>query len=106
MPDSAEILQKLYAAGFNIQSFERFPRAIGISKGECIALLQPDAYTGLRILGRPGWKIDDAIGVLTSHAGRPVFQWKNHIVEATPERIKMLEEFERELMHGVEGKPS
>ena len=97
MPDSAEILQNLYAAGFDIQSFERFPRAIGVSKGECIALLEPDANTGLRILGRPGWKIDDAIGVLTSHEGRPVFQWKNQIVEATAERVKMLQEFEREL---------
>lgn len=77
MPDSAEILQNLYAAGFDIQSFDRFPRAIGVSKGECIALLEPDDNAGLRILGRPGWKIEDAIGVLTSHSGRPVFQWKN-----------------------------
>jgi len=106
MPDPAEVLQKLYAAGFDIQSFERFPRAIGVSKGECIAVLEPDANTGLRILGRPGWKIEDAIGVLTSHAGQQIFQWKNHIVEATPERIKMLEEFERELMSGLESKPN
>lgn len=106
MPDSAEILQNLYAAGFDIQSFDRFPRAIGVSKGECIALLERDANTGLRILGRPGWKIDDAIGVLTSHAGRQVFQWKNQVVEATPERMKMLQEFERELIRGLESKPS
>jgi hypothetical protein len=101
MPDPAELLEKLYAAGFDIQSFDRFPRSIGVSKGECIALLEPHGDTGLRVLGRPGWKIDDAIGVLTAHCGRRVFQWKNHFVEATPERIKMLEEFERELAQGL-----
>lgn len=98
MPDSAEILQKLYVAGFDIQTFDRFPRALGISKGDCIALLEPDTTTGLRMIGRPGWRIADAIGVLTGHAGQPVFQWKNHKVEATPERLKVLDDFERELM--------
>ncbi len=97
MPDPAEILQKLYVAGFDIQSFDRFPRAIGIGKGDCIALLEPDANIGLRLLGRPGWKIKDAIGVLTTHGGRQVFQWKGEIVEATPNRLKLLENFEREL---------
>lgn len=97
MPDPAEILQKLYIAGFDIQSFDRFPSAIGISKGDCIVLLEPDANIGLRPLGRPGWKIGDAIGVLTTHAGRRVFQWKDQIVEATPERLKLLGDFEREV---------
>src|SRR5690348_8661360 len=103
MPDSAEILQKLYVAGFDVQTYERFPRAAGISKGDCIALLEPDATAGLRVIGRSGWKIGDAIGVLTSHAGRPVFQSKNQVVEATPERLKILEAFERELAQYVDG---
>ncbi len=103
MPDSAEILQKLYVAGFDVQTYERFPRAVGISKGDCIALLEPDANAGLRVIGRSGWKIGDAIGVLTSHAGRPVFQSKNQVVEATPERLKILEAFERELAQYVDG---
>ena len=101
MPDSAEILQALYAAGFDIHSFDRFPRAIGISRGDCIALFEPDNKAGLRMLGRPGWKIGDSIGVLTTHDGRSVFQWKDQVVEATPERIKALQEFERELRHAL-----
>ena len=101
MADPAEILQNLYMAGFDIQSFDRFPCAIGISRGDCIALLEPDVGTGLRILGRPGWRIGDAIGVLTSHAGRRVFQWKDRVVEATPERLKLLEAFERELAEAL-----
>jgi hypothetical protein len=97
MPDPAEVLQSLYAAGFDMQTFERFPRAIGISKGDCIALFEPDASAGLRMIGRPGWRIDDGIGVLTTIAGRRVFQSKDQAVEATRDRLKLLEEFEREL---------
>ena len=102
MPDPAEILQSLYLAGFEIQTFDRFPQAIGISKGDCIALLQPVGNSGLRILGRPGWRIGEAIGVLTRQAERSVFQWKSQIIEATPERLKALQEFERELLRILE----
>jgi hypothetical protein len=97
MPDSAEVLQSLYAAGFDIQTFERFPRAIGVSKGDCIALFEPDAGAGLRMIGLPGWRIGDGIGVLTTQAGQRVFQSKDQVVEATSERLKLLQEFEREL---------
>jgi hypothetical protein len=97
MLDSAAILQNLYAAGFDIQTFERFPRAIGISKGDCIALMEPDVRAGLRMIGRPGWRIGNAIGVLTTQAGRRVFQSKDQVVDATSERLKLLEEFEREV---------
>jgi hypothetical protein len=102
MPDSAEVLKSLYAAGFDMQTFERFPRAIGISKGNCIALLEPDTSAGLRMIGRPGWRIGDAIGVLTTQSGRRVFQSKDHLVEATSERLKLLDEFERELTDFLE----
>jgi len=105
MPDPAEILQRLYAEGFDIQSFDRFPRAIAISRGDCIALLEPESVSGLRLVGRPGWKISDAIGVLTSQAGRPVFQWKDQVIEATPERLRVLQDFERELLLALGAKP-
>ena len=97
MLDPAEVLQSLYAAGFDMQTFERFPRAVGITRGNCIALFEPDASAGLRMIGRPGWRIGDAIGVLTTQAGHRVFQVKDQVVEATSQRLKLLEEFEREL---------
>lgn len=95
--ESAEILQSLHAAGFELQTFDRFPSAIGVSKGNCIALLEPNA-NGLRIIGRPGWRMGEALGVLTSKGERKVFQSKDQIVEATPERLKELEEFEAKLL--------
>jgi len=98
MPDPAEMLQKLYLAGFDIQTLDRFPRSIGIIRGDCIALLEPDASAGLRLVGRPGWRIGDAIGALTTRGGISVFRWKDQVIEATPERLHIFQSFERELV--------
>ncbi len=99
--DSAEQLQKLYLAGFELQSFDRFPKAIGIVRDQCIALLEPTPG-GLRVIGTPGWRMGEVMGVLTEKEGRKVFQAKSEIVEATPERTALLERFrtdlERELL--------
>jgi hypothetical protein len=39
----------------------------------------------------------EVMGVLTEKEGRKVFQAKNEIVEATPERIAMLQKFRQDL---------
>ena len=105
MPDPAEILQALYLAGFELQTFELFPRAIGIVRGECIAVLVP-SDTGLQMLGSPGWKIGENMGVLTTVNGRRVFQSKDEMVEATDERMAMLRQFETDLRQEMAPKPS
>ena len=94
MPDIAEQLQVLYAAGFELQTFDRFPRAVGVVRGSCIVLLQPGA-NGLEMVGRPGWRLGEALGVPTEVKGRKVFQAKSEIVEATPERQAELDQFEK-----------
>ena len=96
MPDSAEQLQHIYLAGFELQTFDRFPRAIGVMRDGCIALVEatPD---GLRMIGTPGWRMGEVMGVLTEKDGRPVFQSKDQVEEATPERLETLVKFRREL---------
>lgn len=96
MPDSAEQLQQLYLAGFELQTFERFPKCIGVMRDGCIALLVP-GVDGLQILGTPGWRMGEVMGVLTEVEGRKVFQAKSEVVEATPERLEALEKFRAEL---------
>ena|SRR5689334_25241651 len=103
--DSSEILQSLYLAGFELQTFDRFPRAIGVTKGNCIALLEPGG-NGLRFIGRPGWRLGEVLGVLTTQGGRRVFQAKDQFLEATPERLKQLQEFEAELEAFLSPKPN
>jgi len=105
--DSAEQLQRLYVAGFELQTFDRYPKCIGVIRDNCIALLVP-GVDGLQILGTPGWRMGEVMGVLTEREGRQVFQAKSEIVEATPERLDILHRFRDDLNHllGQTGSPN
>jgi hypothetical protein len=96
MPDPAAQLQQIYLAGFELKTFERFPKCVGVVRDNCIALLVPGP-DGLQMLGTPGWEIGAGIGVLTEVGGRKVFQSKQEIVDATPERLRVLRAFREEL---------
>src|ERR1700726_1626032 len=96
MPDSAEQLQRIYLAGFELQTFERYPKCIGVVRDGCVALLVP-GVDGLQILGTPGWRMGEVMGVLTEREGRKIFQAKTEIVEATPERLRLLLKFRQDL---------
>ena len=103
MPDSAEQLQRVYLAGFELQTFERYPKCIGVVRDNCVALLVP-GVDGLQILGTPGWRMGEVMGVLTEREGRKVFQAKTEIVEATPERLALLQRFRDELAEVLHAK--
>ncbi len=94
--DPAEQLQKIYVAGFELQTFDRYPRAIGVVRDECIALLEATPQ-GLRMIGTPGWRMGEVLGVLIEKDGRQVFQAKEQTVEATAERLETLRKFRTEL---------
>ncbi len=96
MPDPAEQLQQIYLAGFELKVFDRFPKCVGVVRDRCIALLVPSP-DGLQMLGTPGWLMGEAIGVLIETGGRKVFQAKQEIVEATPERLEDLRRFREDL---------
>ena len=95
MPDPAQQLQRLVEAGFTLQTFERFPRSLGVLKGECIALVEPTPE-GLKMIGTPGWRMGEVMGVLVRKGDRQVFQAKGQTVEATPERVEALGRFRAE----------
>jgi len=94
--DSAEQLQRIYVAGFELEIFDRYPNAVGVLRDGCIALLR-STPGGLEMIGAPGWRMGDVLGVLVEKDGRQVFQAKSEIVEATPERLKALSRFREEL---------
>jgi len=96
MADPAEQLQQIYLAGFELKTFERFPKCVGVVRNDCIALLVPTPQ-GLQMLGTPGWQIGEVMGVLTEVGGRTVFQAKEEMVEATPERLEELRRFREDL---------
>jgi hypothetical protein len=94
--DPARQLQQIYLAGFELKTFDRFPKCVGVVRDHCIALLVPGP-DGLQMLGTPGWDIGEAIGVLTEVGGRKVFQAKQEMVEATPEKLEQLSSFRNDL---------
>jgi hypothetical protein len=94
--DSAEQLQRLYLAGFELQTFDRYPKCVGVMRDNCIALLVP-GIDGLQVLGTPGWRMGEVMGVLTEVRGQKVFQAKSEIVEATEEKIEILNRFRSDL---------
>lgn len=96
MPDPAEQLQRIYLAGFQLETFERFPKAIGVVRDSVIALLEATPE-GLRMIGTPGWRMGEAMGVLIQMGGRQVFQYKQEILEATPERLETVRRVREEL---------
>jgi hypothetical protein len=96
MPDPAEQLQKLYVAGFELQTFDRFPKAIGVMRDNCLAFLVPGP-DGLQILGNVGWRMGESLGPLVERGGKKVFLHKDETLEATPERIAILERFRSDL---------
>jgi hypothetical protein len=94
--DPAEQLQRIYLAGFDLQTFERYPKCVGVSRDNCVALLVP-GVDKLQMLGSPGWRMGEVMGVLTEVQGRKVFQAKAEIIEATAEKIETLNRFRTDL---------
>ncbi|HEY4933737.1 MAG TPA: hypothetical protein VII23_19405 [Terriglobales bacterium] len=92
MADPAEQLQRLYLDGFELQTFERYPNSVGVLRDGCIALLRATP-TGLELIGTPGWRMGELMGVLLQRDGRQLFQAKSETVEATPERLAALKRF-------------
>ena len=92
--DSSQQLQQLYVSGFDLQTFDRFPKAIGVLRDGCIAFLVPAGPDlGLQILGNVGWRMGESLGPLVERNGRMVFVHKEEILDATAERIAILEKF-------------
>jgi hypothetical protein len=50
------------------------------------------------MIGSPGWHMGEVLGVLVEKDGRQVFQAKSEVVEATPERQKLLRRFKDDLL--------
>jgi hypothetical protein len=94
--DLAHQLQRIYLAGFEIETFDRFPKCVGVVRDHCIAMLVP-GVDGFQVLGTPGWRMGESIGVLVEKDGRQVFQNKQDFVEATAERMEALQRFRADL---------
>src|SRR6266404_1076252 len=96
-PQQMKIFERLFGAGFRPIAIPPYENALCVRRGECAAVLTPVPNGGLRMLAPATYIIDGNLGVELKKGDREVFVWKKREVEATPERLKELEDFRREL---------
>src|SRR5260370_30451902 len=96
-PRQMKIFERLFGAGFRPSAIPPYENALCVRRGECAAVLTPVPNGGLRMLAPATYIIDGNLGVKLKKGDREVFVWKKREVEATPERLKELEDFRREL---------
>ncbi len=68
-----------------------------MKKGECAAILAPVPDGGLKLLAAPSYLVEGNLSVKLKRDSGEVFVWKKKEVKATPENLKELESFRREL---------
>ena len=96
-PRQMKIFERLFAAGFRPIAIPPYESALCVRRGECAALLSPVANAGLRLLASPTYIVDGNLSVKLKRGGGEVFVWKKLEIAASPDRLKELETFRRDL---------
>jgi hypothetical protein len=91
------VMERLIAAGFRPIAIPPYESALCMKKGNCAALLAPVPSAGIKLLAPPSFLVDGNLSVKLKRGSGEVFVWKKTEVEATPESLKELEQFRREL---------
>jgi len=96
-PRQMQVIERLFTAGFRPIAIPPYESALCMRKGNCAALLAPVPSDGLKLLAPPSFVVDGNLSVKLKRGLGEVFVWKKEEVEATPDRLKELESFRREL---------
>jgi hypothetical protein len=96
-PQQMKVFERLFGAGFRPIAIPPYENALCVRRGECAAVLTPVPNGGLRMLAPATYIIDGNLSVKLKKGKSEVFVWKKREIEATPERLKELEAFRREL---------
>jgi hypothetical protein len=101
-PQQMQILERLFAAGFKPVAIPPYESALCVRRGDCAAVLSAIANGGLKLLAPPSYLVDGNLSVRLKRAAGEVFVWKKTALPATPERLRELELFRRELAETLE----
>ena len=92
-----EIIERLFANGFRPIAIPPYESALCMKKGECAAILAAVPNGGLKLLAPPSYLVEGNLSVKLKRDSGEVFIWKKKEAKATPEKLKELESFRREL---------
>jgi hypothetical protein len=96
-PQQIRIVERLFTNGFRPIAIPPYESALCMKKGECAAILAPVPDGGLKLLAPPSYLVEGNLSVKLKRDSGEVFVWKKKEVKATPEKLKELESFRREL---------
>src|SRR5258707_15386433 len=93
-----QVVERLYAAGFRPIAIPPYESALCMRKGNCAALLAPVPNAGIKLLAPPSYLVDGNLSGKLERGSGEGFIWKKTEVQATPEKLKEVEAFRRELI--------
>jgi hypothetical protein len=92
-----QVLERLFEAGFRPIAIPPYESALCMRRGECAVVLAPVEQGGLRVLAPASFLVDGKFSVQVKRGDHEVFVSKRHELEATPERLKELADFQKML---------
>jgi len=92
-----QVMKRLFEAGFRPIAIPPYESALCLRRGECAVVLAPVDGRGFRVLAPASFLVDEKFGVRLSRGGKEVFVFKQRELEATPERLHELAEFQKSL---------
>jgi hypothetical protein len=96
-PQQIQTMERLFEAGFRSISISPYESALCMRRSDCAAVLAAVPNGGIKLLAPPSYLVDGNLSVRLKRGTSEVFVWKKKEVEATPEKLKELESFRREL---------
>lgn len=100
-----KVLEGLFAAGFRPIAIPPYENALCVHRGQCAAALTQVKNGGLRLLAPATFLIEGSLSVRVRRGDRDVFVRKQKELEATPERLRELEAFRKDLTEILEQRP-
>jgi hypothetical protein len=97
-PQQKTILDRLSSRGFSVVAFPMYEQYVGVRKGNCGALLAPDASAGFTLYGEPSYLLQGQLTARTIQSNGHWFVRKKDKVPVTPERTAELDSFAAELV--------
>jgi hypothetical protein len=104
-PQQMQTLERLFQAGFRPIAIPPYENALCVRRGECAAVLAPIPGGQLTLLAPASYLVDGNLSVKLKKGSTEVFVWKKSEIAATPERLRELETFRRELTALLEPAP-
>jgi hypothetical protein len=101
-PQQMQTVERLFAAGFRPIAIPPYESALCMKKGDCAVVLATVPNGGLKMLAPPSYMVGGNLSVKLKRGSGEVFVWKKKEIDATPERLRELESFRRELSELLE----